>query len=58
MCGFYFVAFIDYIIAGKSSLDYTNLVPPSDYQKNEKITYEYFKYKRKCGKRQFTLSLP
>ena len=58
MCGFYCVAFIDYIIAGKSSLDYTNLVSPNDYQKNEKIIHEYFKYKRKCGKRQFVLSLP
>ena len=58
MCGFYCVAFIDYIIAGKSSLDYTNLVPPNDYQKNEKIIHEYCKYKRKCGKRQFVLSLP
>ena len=24
MCGFYFIAFIEYVIAGKKLLDYTN----------------------------------
>ena len=34
MCRFYIIAFIDYMIAGKTLLDYTNLFSPNDYQKN------------------------
>ena len=30
MCGFYCIAFIEYMIAGKTLLDYTNLFSP-DY---------------------------
>ena len=45
MCGFYCVAFKEYMIAVKILLDYTNLFSPSDYQKNEKIIYKYFKEK-------------
>ena len=45
MCGFYCVAFKEYMIAVKILLDYTNLFSPGDYQKNEKIIYKYFKEK-------------
>ena len=31
MCGFYCIAFIEYMIAGKTLLDYTNLFSPNDY---------------------------
>ena len=34
MCGFYFIVFIEYIHAGKTLLDYTNLSSPNDYKKN------------------------
>ena len=40
MCGFYFIAFIEYMLAGKKLLDYTNLFSLHDYQKNEKIIYK------------------
>ena len=32
MCGFYCIAFIDYMVAGKTLLDYANLFPPNGYQ--------------------------
>ena len=44
-CGFYCIAFIEYIIKGKTLLDYTNLFSPNGYQNNGKIIYKYFKYK-------------
>ena len=37
MCRFYCMAFIEYMLAGKTSLDYANLFPPNDYKKNDKI---------------------
>ena len=39
MCGFYCIAFIEYMLAGKGFLDYTNLFTLNDYKKNEKIIY-------------------
>ena len=45
MCGFYCIAFIDYMLAGKTMLDYTNLFSPNNYKKNGKIIYNYFKDK-------------
>ena len=37
MCGFYCIAFIEYMIVGKSLLDYPNLFSLNDYQKDDKI---------------------
>ena len=37
MCGFYCVAFIKHMLAGKFLLDDTNLFSPNDYKKNDKI---------------------
>ena len=51
MCGFYYIAFIEYMIAGKTLVDCTNLFSPNDYQMNDKMIYKYFKDKygkRKC----------
>ena len=45
MCGFYCITFIEYMLVGKTLLDYTNLFSPNDYEKNEKIIYKYFKDK-------------
>ena len=50
MCAFYCIAFIEYIIAGKTLLDYTNLFSPNDYKKNDKIIYMYSEDKN--GKRK------
>ena len=30
-----FMAFIEYMLAGKTLLDYTNLFSPNDYKKND-----------------------
>ena len=45
MCGFYSIAFIEYMVAGKTLLDYTNLFPPNNCKKNDKIIYKYFQDK-------------
>ena len=45
MCGFYCIAFIEYMLSGKTFLDYTNLFSPNDYKKNDIIIYKYFKDK-------------
>ena len=37
MCGFYCIAFIEYRLAGKTLLDYTNLFSPNDYKMNGKM---------------------
>ena len=37
MCGFYCITFIEYMLAGKTLLDYTNLFSPNYYKKNDKI---------------------
>ena len=49
MCGFYCIDFIEYMLAGKTLLDYINLFFPNDYKKNDKIIYKYFtdKYGRR-----------
>ena len=43
MGGFYCIAFIGYMLAGKTLLDYTNFLSPNDYKKNNKIIYNCFK---------------
>ena len=46
LCGFYCITFIEYMLAGKTLLDYTNLFSSNDYKKNDKIICKYFKDKR------------
>ena len=36
------IVFIDFILKGKSLLEYTNLFSPNDYEKNDKITFKNF----------------
>ena len=43
MCGFYCIAFIEYMLAGKTLLDYTNLFSLNNYKKNNETEYKYFK---------------
>ena len=45
MYRFYCIPFIEYMFAGKTSLDCPNLFSPNDYKKNDKIIYSYFKDK-------------
>ena len=52
MCGFYCIAFIEYMLSGKAFSDYTNLFSPNDHQKNDRIIYEYFQDKYDKRKRK------
>ena len=51
---FYCIAVIEYMIAGKTLLNYNNLLFLNDHQKNEKIIYKYFKDKYKERKQEPT----
>ena len=42
MCGYFFIGFIDFMLKGKSLLDYTNLFSPNTYEKNDQIILKYF----------------
>ena len=35
MCGYFFIEFINYMLKGKTLLDYTNLFSPNDFKKND-----------------------
>ena len=37
MCRYFCTGFIDFMLKGKSFLDYTNLFSPNYYEKNDKI---------------------
>ena len=39
--------FIEYMIAAKTFLDCSNLFPPNDHKKNDKMIYKYFKRQKK-----------
>ena len=43
MCGYFCIGFIDFMLAGKTYIDYTALFPPYDFNKNEQIVLSYFK---------------
>ena len=42
VCGYFFIGFIDFMLKGKSLLEYTNLFSPNEYKKNNKIVLKYF----------------
>ena len=42
MCGYFCTGFIDFILKGKSFLDYRNLVSPNKNERNDKIVLKYF----------------
>ena len=41
----YRITFIEYILAGKILIDYTNSFSPHNYKKDDKVIYKYFKDK-------------
>ena len=43
MCGYFCIEFINYMLKGKTLLDYTNLFPPNDFKKNDQIIKIIFK---------------
>ena len=45
MCGYFCIGFINFMLEGKSLLEYANLFSPNEYKKNDKITYfQYFQF--------------
>ena len=42
MCGYFCIGFIDFMLEGKSLLDYTKLFSPNKYKKNDKIILKIF----------------
>ena len=43
MCGYFCIRFIDFMLAGKTLIDYTNLFSPYYFNKNGSIILSYFK---------------
>ena len=43
MCGYFFIGFINFMLAGKKLTDYINLSSPYDFKKNDSIILPYFK---------------
>ena len=43
MCGYFCIGFIDFMLAGKTLTDFTNLFSPDDFDKNDHIILSYFK---------------
>ena len=46
MCGYFCIRFIDFIIAGKTLIDYTSLFSPYDFEKNDGKILSCFKNKQ------------
>ena len=42
MCGYFCIAFIDFMLKGKSLNEYTNLFSPNDFKKNDDTILNYF----------------
>ena len=42
MCGYFCIGFIDYMLAGKTLTEYTNLFSPNNFKKNDDIILNYF----------------
>ena len=42
MCGYFFIDFIDFMVAGKTLTKYSNLFSPNSFLKNGDIILKYF----------------
>ena len=42
MCGYFCIGFIDFMLAGKTLIDFTSLLSPHNFEKNDKIILKYF----------------
>ena len=42
MCGCFCIGFIDFMLAGKTLNEYTNLLSPNNFNKNDDIILNYF----------------
>ena len=43
MCGYFFIGFIDFMLAGKTLIDYNALFSSHDFDKKDQIILSYFK---------------
>ena len=43
MCGYFCIGFIDFILVGKTLIDYTNFFSPDDFDKDDQIFLSYLK---------------
>ena len=43
MCGYFCIGSIDFMLGGKTLVDYTNLFSPYNFDKNDQIILSYFK---------------
>ena len=43
MCGYFYIGFIDFMLAGKKLTDFTSLFSPHDFDKNDHMILSYFK---------------
>ena len=43
MCEYFCIEFINYMLKGKTLLDYTNLFSPNDFKKNDRVIKRIFK---------------
>ena len=44
LCGYFCIKFINYMLKGKTLLDYTNLFSPNDFKKNDRVIKIIFKH--------------
>ena len=42
MCGYFCIGFIDFMLKGRSLLDYKNLISPNRHEKNDQIILKHF----------------
>ena len=42
LCGYFCIGFIDFMLAGKTLTDFTNLFSPNNFKKNYDIILNYF----------------
>ena len=42
MYGYFYIGFIDFVLAGKTLTEYTNLFSPNNFKKNDDIILNYF----------------
>ena len=42
MCGYFCIGFINFMLKGKSLIEYTNLFSPYDFRKNDDTILNYF----------------
>ena len=43
MCGYFCIGFIDFMLAGKKLIDYTNLFSLDDFKEDDNIILPFFK---------------